>query len=99
MNAIRKQLFKDLADEREKHDGDERTANDFRYTRDELVLAAVTYASPVRFRKLIWRGDGEQVPSTWPWHSDEWKPRPDDRKRELIIAASLIMAELERMAT
>jgi hypothetical protein len=31
----------------------------------------------------------------WPWHDDWWKPK--DRRRDLIRAAALIVAEIERL--
>ncbi len=33
--------------------------------------------------------------SVWPWHRDWWKPK--DRRRDLIRAAALIVAEIERL--
>lgn len=36
-----------------------------------------------------------KVPSTWPWDFEWWKPK--DQRRNLIRAAALIVAEIERM--
>lgn len=37
------------------------------------------------------------VPVTWPFDDEYWKPSPDNRLRELIKAAALIIAEIERL--
>lgn len=34
-------------------------------------------------------------PQLWPWHADWWKPA--SRRRDLIRAAALIVAEIERL--
>lgn len=34
-------------------------------------------------------------PSLWPWSGDAWKPK--SQRRDLIRAAALIVAEIERM--
>lgn len=44
-----------------------------------------TGSSPER---LIWQ-------RLWPWSKDWWKPK--DRRRDLIRAAALIVAEIERL--
>lgn len=35
------------------------------------------------------------LPVAWPWHSIHWKPK--DRRRNLVRAAALIVAEIERL--
>lgn len=63
----------------------------------ELAQAAASYAYPVF---LTFNKDGKPVrnlePVTWPedWNG-WWKPK--DRRRDLIRAAALIVAELERL--
>jgi hypothetical protein len=58
------------------------------YEHDELVRAAVAYASYQR--------PGITLPdSLWPWHLDWWKPR--DQKANLVRAGALIAAELDRL--
>jgi hypothetical protein len=32
----------------------------------------------------------------WKWPVEKWKPSPDNRVRELIIAGALYLAEVER---
>ena len=61
----------------------------------ELAMAAMCYAM-----LPIWR-PAEMAPLGWPWSSPEpmngFKPTPDDRIRELVKAAALCVAEIERL--
>lgn len=65
------------------------THHDDAYTGDQLALAASCYALPP--------GEFEipGPPQQWPWPSAWWKP--GDRRRELIKAGALILAEIERL--
>jgi hypothetical protein len=58
----------------------------------EMARAAATYAM-VGSAGVIDRGDG--VPTTWPWSAQWWKP--SDRRRDLVKAGALILAEIERL--
>jgi hypothetical protein len=58
---------------------------------EELERAAAAYVTPVRERKLDFRG----VPLLWPWHRSFWKPTPEDRIRELEKAGALIAAAID----
>lgn len=62
---------------------------DDEYTDEELARAAVCYALP--------QGDYEipEPPEFWPWPMASWKP--DERRRELVKAGALILAEIERL--
>jgi hypothetical protein len=56
-----------------------------------LACAASCYALPRKYRidfdvPLLWWPDG--------W---VWKPTPNDRRRELVKAGALIVAEIERL--
>lgn len=61
--------------------------HDTKHWDGELALAAACYALPE-----AWRSD-----DIWPWHPGWWKPRPDDRVRELVKAGALIAAEIDRL--
>ncbi|ASC68626.1 hypothetical protein B9P52_32045 [Achromobacter denitrificans] len=65
------------------------THHDDAYTGDQLALAASCYALPP--------GEFEipGPPQQWPWPSAWWKP--GDRRRELVKAGALILAEIERL--
>ncbi len=54
----------------------------------EMARAAVCYADP------IYEGRNS-VPGKWPWDATWWKPK--NRRRDLIRAAALIVAEVERL--
>ena len=55
----------------------------------ELAAAAACYAKPHRSET--------SVSGSWPFAATDWKPKPNDRVRELVVAASLIVAEVERL--
>ena len=73
--------------------------HDDQHPNGELVFAAVAYAAPEPvYRK---RGDDLQVTyrDSFPW---EWDPKWDkrdkhDRRRQLLIAGALIVAEIDRI--
>jgi len=73
------------------------TAHDDRHTKGELARAAACYCAvagndeetrQVRLRMGWW-------PSTWPWDWLQWKPQ--SRRRDLVRAGALIIAEIERL--
>lgn len=66
--------------------------HDLQHDRGELALAASCYTLPEAFRDL--RGFG---PARWPFEPRSWKPSPENRKQELVKAAALLLAELERL--
>ena len=57
---------------------------------DELAVAAGCYAFPNRRM-----GFRLKIPVDWPWHPSWWKPTT--RRRDLIKAGALIVAEIERL--
>jgi NTP pyrophosphatase (non-canonical NTP hydrolase) len=72
--------------------------HDDTHDRRELARAAACYAvghmveqelrDPVSTRRVFKR-------SLWPWSPDWWKPK--DRRRDLVRAGALIVAEIERL--
>lgn len=69
--------------------------HDDRWIRGELAMAAATYA--LTAAGLV-RLDGPteiNPPVVWPWDREWLKPK--DRRRDLIRAAALIVAEIERL--
>lgn len=52
----------------------------------ELALAAASY---------VCADEGEAPPAIWPWDWAWWKP--ESRRRNLVKAAALILAEIERL--
>lgn len=66
--------------------------DDVEHPHGEMSQAAATYALEAT-RDNHYRDDG--LPVTWPWSSGWWKPK--DRRRNLIRAAALVVAEIERI--
>lgn len=56
----------------------------------ELAEAAACYASPHYARPMI-----ETAPILWPFDAARWKPK--DRRSNLVRAAALLIAEIERL--
>lgn len=74
--------------------------HDMRHFRGEIALAAACYASPERIfiaQTMAGRGYDPfiQYRDAWPWADEWWKPK--DRRRDLVRAAALIIAEIERL--
>lgn len=93
-----------VADERYRQIDEEgySDAHDDDHITGELARAAAFYATPAALRELRPIYDDAPhptgtVPVGWPWDADHWKPRPDDRIRELVVAGALIVAEIDRI--
>ena len=56
----------------------------------ELAAAAACYCHPEPCMD-----DTKGVPFSWPWHRKMWQPT--DRRSDLVKAAALILAEIERL--
>lgn len=66
----------------------------------DLVIAASCYARHAYGRGWVYpekpeRYQDEEAPNDWPWDDTWWKP--DSPRRDLIKAAALLLAELERL--
>lgn len=66
----------------------------------ELARAASCYAEhAARSQSGDWRqrlaAESKSIPLQWPWSKEWWKPK--DRRKDLIRAAALIVAEIERL--
>ena len=83
MNGVQR-----IAAERERQRGLFTPARDDEYTRNELSLAAIVYASTGTDNNPI-------VAGVWPWHWDTFKP--GSRIRNLTKAGALIAAEIDRL--
>ncbi len=96
--------IEDIAAERQRQiEGEGWTVeHDDEHDDDSLAAAAACYANPF---KIILSGDGPRVeeiddvdmPLGWPesWDYNWWKPT--DRRRDLVKAGALIVAEIERL--
>ena len=64
--------------------------HDDQHTFGELAAAAACYCHPEPCMD-----DTRGVPFSWPWDREWWKPT--DRRRDLVKAGALILAEIERL--
>lgn len=95
------QAIKDIEDERARQQLEEgwTPEHDDTHVEGAMAMAAATYA--------MWAsGDAahdhtcdiaarRQAPQYWPWDAKWWKPT--DRRRDLVKAGALIVAEIERL--
>lgn len=68
--------------------------HDDEHVNEELALAGAAYATagrPVGFELWPWKGEGK------PLEGDETYWKPGDHKRNVVKAAALLTAELERI--
>jgi hypothetical protein len=59
----------------------------------EMAQAAACYAYPTPWG--VNPASETEPPRLWPWNRKWWKPK--DRRRNLVRAAALIVAEIERI--
>ena len=83
-------IFKERKEQKKKWSED----HDLKHKKEELALAACTYALPDEYRKKIW---DNEVPGMWPFEKENFNPSPDDRIKELTKAGALIAAEIDRL--
>lgn len=95
----------EIKKERERQVSEEGWASehDDKHTDCSIANAAACYATS--YRELMVRTSSENDPlglrdhyeTVWPWHEYWNKKYQHDRKRQLVIAGALILAELERL--
>ena len=77
--------------------------HDDRHEHGALASAAACYAHRAQF-ELRPKNEGKPLPELdvdpivtdlWPWHGEWWKPK--NPRRDLVRAAALILAEIERI--
>lgn len=61
-------------------------AHDDKHEFEELAFAAACYCTA---------DEGDAPPAVWPWDTSWWKPK--DRRSNLVRAAALLLAEIERL--
>lgn len=66
-------------------------SEDDKYVNGELAYAAAAYI--LRGRYI----NPKAMPMYWPWSADKWNPTPHDHRIELAKAASLAIAEINRI--
>jgi hypothetical protein len=88
--------IEDIAAERKRQvevEGWDATHDD-EHSAGELALAGACYALAARQRVFMPGVPLSNAPRTWPWSQEWWKPK--DFRRDLVRAAALIAAEIER---
>jgi hypothetical protein len=97
-------VAKEIADERCRQRAQEgwTDQHDDEHRHGEMLVAAWCYmehawknsdATPEAY--AYWPLDSMHPPGLWPWHESWWKPKSP--RRDLIRAAALIVAEIERL--
>lgn len=108
-HVIRATVIGDITRERQRQVEEEgwSLAHDDEHGDGELATAAACYALEPSERAMEgghWTYGGRDPelskwvgsrPQLWPWRADWW--RPSSRRRDLIKAAALIVAEIERL--
>jgi hypothetical protein len=69
-------------------------AHDDEHDQGELAMAAACYALPEEEREMHEHPE-QDFPFGWPWPGHWWKP--GERRRDLVKAGALILAEIERL--
>lgn len=87
----------DIGHERQRQIDDERfdARHDDRHDFSELLDAAICYVAISRRGYSINAFLQQIVSQLWPWDRKWWKPK--DRRRNLVKAAALIVAEIDRL--
>lgn len=65
------------------------------HSRGQIALAAAAYAYSGSIDKIRPRVISHIVKTLWPWDWSWWKPT--NRRRDLVKAGALILAEIERL--
>lgn len=77
------------------------TAKDDLYVSNELVRGGAGYVNHVVGRSWTYNKEmpevyqNEEVPEFWPWADNFWKPKSP--REDLVRAAALLIAEIERI--
>lgn len=69
-------------------------AHDDEHDDYSLSAAAIAYLTDARLRASTGKGFDHEPPVEWPWSEAEWKPK--GIRKSLVVAAALILAEIER---
>jgi hypothetical protein len=76
--------------------------HDDQHKRGELTDAAINFAAAASVQIKLGGAKGfdaspplDGIGINWPWHRKHWKPK--DHRRNLIIAAALLLAEIDRV--
>ena len=87
----------DVLKERVRHIDEEGFTPDHDDEHDDrhLIDAALCYVQRHCDARMFHRPPHMDAPARWPWELESWKPK--SARRDLVRAASLIIAEIERL--
>lgn len=92
-------VIEEIAEERKRQIEDEGWTHehDDQHGEGAMAAAAGCYALNVADKANLIRHarTNKWIPLEWPWHAKWWRPK--DRRRDLIRAAALLVAEIERL--
>jgi len=75
--------------------------HDNQWRDEELAQAAAIYALSPQSREIKVEGGMISplllIERIWPWNFEWYKPTVNDRRKELVRAAALILAEIDRL--
>ena len=100
MNDQKTKAAQDVLKERARQQSQEgyTPEKDDGYGMGQLHLAAQSYLGCCAWRDRNFMHKTailQNVPSTWPWPQFSWKPK--NQRQDLVRAAALIIAEIERL--
>lgn len=99
MDEATKAVIEQIGSERQRQIEQEgfSTLNDDLQTKGEIAKAAACYASNATYLDSTRKSKAANpfAPGSWPWAREWWKPTT--RRRDLVKAAALIIAEIERL--
>jgi hypothetical protein len=79
-------------------EGLDRDSDDVLNNQGQLAYAAACYATGDVLHQMVDEpGRRIGMRMIWPWDRSWWKPDPVDRRRDLVKAGALILAEIERL--
>jgi hypothetical protein len=87
-------VIREIADERQRQIESEgwTLAHDDGHVLSDLAQAAAAYAQHAGCQRIA---HDRCAPECWPWDYEWWRPKGD--RRDLMRAAALIVAEIERL--
>lgn len=96
MNNHTEQVIDEIKAERVRQQSAEgwTVEHDDKHTHGDLAFAAGCYATCAAWQECGSTPSGA-APQAWPWGMDGWNPK--DARRNLVRAAALIVAEIERL--
>lgn len=100
MNEVSRHVIEEVAAERQRQieeEGFDEDHDDAYHSRRELSLAAICYAAPEPVYTHQSTQYAHSFVDPWPWDQAWDKRQKHDQRRRLVIAAALLVADIERL--